>query len=90
MNLHYKYVHPILWTEEERKERLYTQSPGHTCIMLYISMKNKTFGQLIRLPCTLCELLLHKIETAKNHKNRKLDNMIYLTKSDYLHFPSHG
>ena len=50
MNLHYKYVHPILWTEEERKERLYTQSPGHTCIMLYIAMKNKTFGQLIRLP----------------------------------------
>ena len=50
MNLHYKYVHFILWTEEERKERLYNQSPGHTCILLYISMKNKTLGQLICLP----------------------------------------
>ena len=35
MNLHYKYVHPILWTEEERKERLYTQLYLHNAIYLH-------------------------------------------------------
>ena len=34
---------------QKRKEKK-DYTPGYTCIMLYISMKNKTFRQLIRLP----------------------------------------